>query len=58
MAAIVREEPPPMDEKLPAPLNWIIDRCLQKEPEQRYVDAQIDLRNLWFGCGIDSVVPR
>jgi hypothetical protein len=49
MAAIVREEPPPMDEKLPAPLNWIIDRCLQKEPEQRYVDAQIDLRNLWSG---------
>lgn len=49
MAAIVREEPPPMDEKLPAPLRWIIDRCLQKEPEQRYEstrDLYQELRNL------------
>ena len=36
MAAIVREEPPPLEEKLPAPLNWIIDRCLAKDPQQRY----------------------
>jgi Tol biopolymer transport system component len=36
MAAIVREEPPPMEERLPPPLRWVIDRCLQKEPEQRY----------------------
>ena len=36
MAAIVREEPPPLEEKLPAPLRWIIDRCLAKDPEQRY----------------------
>ena len=49
MAAIVREEPPPLDEKLPAPLRWIIDRCLQKEPEQRYEstrDLYQELRNL------------
>ncbi len=49
MAAIVREEPPPMDEKLPAPLRWIIDRCLQKEPQQRYEstrDLFRELRNL------------
>jgi len=31
IAAIVREEPLLLDEKLPAPLRWIIDRCLQKE---------------------------
>ena len=36
MAAIVREEPSAMEEKIPPPLKWIIDRCLQKEPEQRY----------------------
>jgi eukaryotic-like serine/threonine-protein kinase len=49
MAAIVREDPPPMEVKLPAPLNWIIDRCLAKEPEQRYEstrDLYRDLRNL------------
>jgi eukaryotic-like serine/threonine-protein kinase len=49
MAAIVREEPPPLDDKLPAPLRWIIDRCLRKEPEQRYEstrDLYQELRNL------------
>ncbi|HYK38029.1 protein kinase domain-containing protein [Alloacidobacterium sp.] len=49
MAAIVREEPPPLDEKLPAPLRWIIDRCLQRETEQRYEstrDLYQELRNL------------
>ena len=29
-----------MDEKVPAPLRWIIDRCLQKEPEQRYKEYE------------------
>jgi serine/threonine protein kinase/Tol biopolymer transport system component len=49
MAAIVREEPPPLDATLPAPLRWIIGRCLAKEPEQRYGstrDLYQDLRNL------------
>jgi serine/threonine protein kinase len=49
MAAIVREDPPPIDEKIPAPLRWIIDRCLAKEPEQRYEstrDLYRDLRSL------------
>jgi Tol biopolymer transport system component len=36
MSAIVRDDPPAIEEKLPAPLKWIIDRCLAKEPEQRY----------------------
>jgi serine/threonine protein kinase len=49
MAAIVREDPPPIEEKIPAPLKWIIDRCLAKEPEQRYEstrDLYRDLRSL------------
>jgi serine/threonine protein kinase len=49
MAAIVREDTPPIEEKLPAPLKWTIDRCLAKEPEQRYEstrDLFRDLRNL------------
>jgi eukaryotic-like serine/threonine-protein kinase len=49
MAAIVREDPPPIEEKLPAPLKWTIDRCLAKEPEQRYESSRDlfrDLRNL------------
>jgi Tol biopolymer transport system component len=49
MAAIVHEEPPALDEKLPPPLRWIIDRCLAKEPEQRYEstrDLYRDLKSL------------
>jgi serine/threonine protein kinase len=49
MAAIVRDEPSAIEEKIPAPLKWIIDRCLHKEPEQRYEstrDLYRDLRNL------------
>ena len=36
MAAILREEADPLPETVPAPLRWIVDRCLAKEPEQRY----------------------
>jgi eukaryotic-like serine/threonine-protein kinase len=49
MAAIVRDEPSVIEEKIPAPLKWIIDRCLAKEPEQRYEstrDLYRDLKNL------------
>jgi len=49
MAAIVGEEPPPLDDTLPTPLGWIIDRCLTKEPQHRYGstrDLFQDLRNL------------
>ena len=49
MAAIVREDPAPLDESVPTPLRWIIDRCLAKEPSQRYGstrDLYQDLRNL------------
>jgi len=49
MAAIVRDEPPPIEGKLPAPLKWTIDRCLSKEPPQRYEstrDLYSDLKSL------------
>ena len=46
MAAIVREDPPPLEEKLPAPLRWTIDRCLAKEPEQRYESTRDLFREL------------
>src|SRR5438270_2606606 len=36
LAALVREEAPPLEAKIPPPLHWILDRCLQKDPEQRY----------------------
>jgi Tol biopolymer transport system component/tRNA A-37 threonylcarbamoyl transferase component Bud32 len=49
MAAIVREDPAPLDESVPIPLRWIVDRCLAKEPSHRYGstrDLYQDLRNL------------
>jgi len=49
MAAIVRDEPPPIEEKLPAPLKWTINRCLAKDPRQRYEstrDLYGDLKSL------------
>jgi eukaryotic-like serine/threonine-protein kinase len=42
MAAIVRDDPPPIEQKLPAPLQWVIDRCLHKDAQQRY-DSTLDL---------------
>ena len=36
MAAIVQEDPAPIEAKLPAPLRWAIDRCLAKDPKARY----------------------
>jgi len=49
LAAIISEEPPPIEVKLPAPLRWAIDRCLAKEPGERYEstrDLYYDLRAL------------
>lgn len=42
LAAIMTEDPPPLDAKLPGPLRWVIDRCLTKEPRERY-DSTRDL---------------
>jgi Tol biopolymer transport system component/predicted Ser/Thr protein kinase len=42
MAAIIREDPEPLPASVPAPLRWIIDRLLSKEPSERY-DSTRDL---------------
>jgi serine/threonine protein kinase/Tol biopolymer transport system component len=42
MAAIVRDEAPPLESKVPAPLRWVIERCLEKDPIQRF-DSTRDL---------------
>jgi serine/threonine protein kinase len=36
MAAIVEDEPPPIERTLPPQLRWILKRCLAKEREGRY----------------------
>jgi Tol biopolymer transport system component len=42
MAAIVRDEPEPLDGKIPVTLRWVIERCLEKDPGQRF-DSTKDL---------------
>ena len=49
LAAIIREEPKPIDPALedpPAMLRWIIERCLAKEREERYASTQDLARDL------------
>jgi len=49
MTAIIREEAPPLEPSVPAPLRWIIERLLAKEPQDRYAstdDLYRDLRAL------------
>lgn len=49
LSAILTEDPPPIEAKIPPPLRWIIDRCLAKEPEGRYEstrDLYQELRNV------------
>jgi Tol biopolymer transport system component len=42
MTAIIREDPEPLPGSVPAPLRWIIERLLHKEPADRY-DSTRDL---------------
>ncbi|HET9793974.1 MAG TPA: serine/threonine-protein kinase, partial [Thermoanaerobaculia bacterium] len=49
LTAIIREEPPSIeqfDPRFPAPLRWIIERCLEKEPEERYASTKDLAREL------------
>jgi Tol biopolymer transport system component len=40
MSAILTEDPPPIERTIPAPLRWTIDRCLAKEPTDRYESSR------------------
>jgi hypothetical protein len=49
IVAVMREEPEPiakLNPKVPAPLRWIIDRCLAKDPDQRYASTRDLARDL------------
>jgi eukaryotic-like serine/threonine-protein kinase len=52
MSAVIQEEPEPIETlapKTPLPLRWIVERCLEKDPESRFASTQDlarDLHNL------------
>jgi hypothetical protein len=42
LAAIIRDEAEPLPPSVPAPLRWVVERCLAKDPAERY-DSTRDL---------------
>ena len=49
LAAILHEEPEPVEKtapNVPAPVRWILERCLAKEPGERYDSTQDLARDL------------
>src|SRR6266568_7025162 len=49
LVAILREQPDPVgmhNRDAPAPLCWVIERCLAKEPDKRYVSTRELAREL------------
>jgi len=46
ITAILREDPEPLPATVPAPLRWIIERCLAKEPADRYESTRDLYREL------------
>ena len=49
LVAIIREEPEPLAQaapKSPAPVRWIVDRLLAKDPEERYASTRDLARDL------------
>jgi serine/threonine protein kinase/WD40 repeat protein len=43
LTAIIREEPEPpatLNPAIPTPFRWILERCLQKDPEERYASTR------------------
>ena len=49
LTAVIREEPEPIEQasaKTPAALRWIIERCLEKDPDERYASTKDLARDL------------
>ena len=49
LTAILRENTPPLPDTVPAPLRWVIERCLAKDAADRYDTTRglyLELRNL------------
>jgi Tol biopolymer transport system component len=49
LAAIIRDEPEPLGKKAPSvplPVRWIVERCLGKEPGERYASTRDLARDL------------
>ena len=49
MAAIIREEPEPLQSlapQLPIAVRWVIERCLAKDPDERYASTRDLARDL------------
>src|SRR5678816_458337 len=49
LSAIIREEPDPVERanpRAPAPFRWIVERCLAKDPEDRYAATRDLARDL------------
>jgi Tol biopolymer transport system component len=40
MSAILTEDAPPIERDIPAPLRWTIDRCLAKDPADRFESSR------------------
>jgi eukaryotic-like serine/threonine-protein kinase len=49
LTAIIREEPEPIDRRNPSappPLRWVVERCLAKDPDDRYASTRDLARDL------------
>jgi eukaryotic-like serine/threonine-protein kinase len=52
LAAIIEDEPEPVSDlnpRIPGPLRWVVERCLAKDPQDRYastLDLARDLENV------------
>ena len=49
LAAIIQDEPEPVAQvnpRVPAPLRWIVERCLAKDPDERYASTRDLARDL------------
>src|SRR6266700_2597349 len=42
LEATINSDPPPLPDRLPPPLKWCIERCIAKDPPDRY-NATLDL---------------